>query len=102
MGIEGQKVINASYFTVPFINTFTKVDLTPVFFKDETSGTKSMLDKKTMTYFAQEFEQTGYFSHANNVMLEAANDVWADNIVAITFRHFTRRSMSATRRCQRS
>ena len=89
--IEGQKVINASYFTVPFINTFTKVDLTPVFFKDETLGTKSMLDKKTMTYFAQEFEQTGYFSHANNVLLEAANDVWADNYVALTFRHFTRR-----------
>ena len=88
--IAGQKVINASYFTVPFVNTFTKVDLTPVFFKDETLGTKSMLDKKLMTYFAEEFEQTGYFSHPNNIKLET-DDTWADNIVAITFRHFTRR-----------
>ena len=89
--INGKKIINATYFTAPFINTFTKVDLTPVFFKDETLGTKSMFDKKLMNYFAQEFEQTGYFSHANNVLLEAANDVWADNYVALTFRHFTRR-----------
>ena len=88
--IAGQKVINASYFTVPFVNTFTKVDLTPVFFKDETLGTKSMLDKKLMTYFAEEFEQTGYFSHPNNIKLET-RDVWADNYVALSFRHFTRR-----------
>merc|ERR1711865_397000 len=88
--IAGQKVINASYFTVPFVNTFTKVDLTPVFFKDETLGTKSMLDKKLMTYCAEEFEQTGYFSHPNNIKLET-RDVWADNYVALSFRHFTRR-----------
>ena len=87
--IAGQKVINASYFTAPLVNTFTKVDLTPVFFKDETLGTKSMFDKKLMNYFAQEFEQTGYFSHPDN--LAAIDSTWADNYVAITFRHFTRR-----------
>jgi hypothetical protein len=93
--IAGQKVINASYFTVPFINTFTKVDLTPVFFKDETLGTKSMLDKKLMTYFAEEFEQTGYFSHPDNIKFDTntnnLNDAWAENYIALTFRHFTRR-----------
>jgi hypothetical protein len=91
--IKGQKVINASYFTVPFVNTFTRVDLTPVFFKDETLGTKSMLDKTTMDFFAEEFEQSGYFSHPQRVNLGAAeaDSIWAENIVAITFRHFTRR-----------
>ena len=91
--IKGQKVINASYFTVPFVNTFTRVDLTPVFFMDETLGTSSMLDKKTMDYFAEEFEQSGYFSHPQRVNLgdAEAESVWADNMLAITFRHFTRR-----------
>ena len=66
------------------------MDLTPVFFKDETLGTKSMFDKKLMNYFAQEFEQTGYFSHPDNNG-DVADGTWADNYVAITFRHFTRR-----------
>ena len=86
--IKGRKVINASYFTVPFVNTFTKVDLTPAFFKDETLGTSHMFETKTMDYFAEEFEQTGYFSHPHNV---DAPKEWAENYVAIAFRHFTRR-----------
>ena len=97
--IDGEKVINATYFTAPFVNTFTKVDLTPVFFKDETLGTTSMFDTKKMDYFAEEYEQTGYFSHPHmepykqdqEGQKDQADDVWAENFVAITFRHFTRR-----------
>ena len=97
--INGEMIINATYFTAPFINTFTKVDLTPVFFKDETLGTTSMFDTKKMDYFAEEFEQTGYFSHPNRETYSFDNKgdegfknrVWADNRIVLTFRHFTRR-----------
>jgi hypothetical protein len=94
--IDGVKVINASYFNVPFVNTFTKVDLTPVYFKDETLGTTSMFDTKKMDFFAQEFEQAGSFSHPHKIPYNddndgKKNDVWAENYVALSFRHFTRR-----------
>jgi len=94
--INGQKVVNASYFNVPFVNTFTKVDLTPVYFKDETYGTTSMFDTKKMDFFAQEYEQASSFSHPhmipyNDDVIGTKNDVWAENYVALSFRHFTRR-----------
>ena len=94
--INGQKVVNASYFNVPFVNTFTKVDLTPVYFKDETYGTTSMFDTKKMDFFAQEYEQASSFSHPHSIpynddVIGTKNDVWAENYVALSFRHFTRR-----------